>query len=191
MAPNPALALDLSSGPLHIFVIADDITRAQLATNVGVRCDIWVADDIAEAQIALLHARAVADLNQLKTLTIPAVVLCANTSVARMALAQGARGAIRDDSGAASVVAALVAAVSGLTVLDMPSRKQNREHSDLTAREFEVLEYVARGCSNRDIASLLEISEHTVKFHVGGLLNKLCAATRAEAVAIAAREQLL
>ncbi len=191
MAPNPALRLGLSSGPLRIHVRADDITRAQLASRVGVRSDIWVAADIADAQVALLHARNVADLGPLDGFEVPTVVLAADPDLSRIALARGARGAISDTATAASVVAALVAAVSGLTVIDVPPVERNREVSNLTAREFEVLEYVARGCSNKDIASLLEISEHTIKFHVGGLLAKLGAATRAEAVAIAAREQLI
>jgi two-component system, NarL family, nitrate/nitrite response regulator NarL len=61
----------------------------------------------------------------------------------------------------------------------------------LTAREREVLELVAEGMSNRAIAERLAISEHTVKFHVGALLGKLGAATRAELVAIAVRRGLI
>jgi len=61
----------------------------------------------------------------------------------------------------------------------------------LTPREREVLELVAEGMSNRAIAERLAISEHTVKFHVGALLGKLSAATRAELVAIALRRGLI
>lgn len=61
----------------------------------------------------------------------------------------------------------------------------------LTKREREVLELVAEGMSNRAIAERLGNSEHTVKFHVGSLLGKLNAATRAELVAIAARRGLI
>ena len=61
----------------------------------------------------------------------------------------------------------------------------------LTPREREVLELVAEGMSNRALAERLGISEHTVKFHVGALLGKLAAATRAELVAIAVRRGLI
>ena len=61
----------------------------------------------------------------------------------------------------------------------------------LTPREREVLELVAEGMSNRAIAERLAISEHTVKFHVGALLGKLAASTRAELVAIAVRRGLI
>ena len=61
----------------------------------------------------------------------------------------------------------------------------------LTAREREVLELVTEGMSNRAIGEQLSISEHTVKFHVGALLGKLAASTRAELVAIALRRGLI
>jgi DNA-binding NarL/FixJ family response regulator len=55
----------------------------------------------------------------------------------------------------------------------------------LNPRELEVLEQLARGRRNREIASDLQISENTVKFHVGNVLAKLGAASRGEAGAIA------
>jgi len=55
----------------------------------------------------------------------------------------------------------------------------------LTSREVEVLEFMRRGLSNRDIGKALEISEHTAKAHVCAILGKLGAADRAEAVNIA------
>ena len=52
-----------------------------------------------------------------------------------------------------------------------------------TPRELDVLAAIGDGLSNKMIARRLEISPHTVKFHVESLLKKLCARTRAEAVA--------
>jgi DNA-binding NarL/FixJ family response regulator len=78
---------------------------------------------------------------------------------------------------------------------DGPARAGASDHEaavePLTPREREVLELVAEGMSNRAIAERLAISEHTVKFHVGALLGKLSAATRAELVAIALRRGLI
>ena len=52
----------------------------------------------------------------------------------------------------------------------------------LTAREQDVLEQIAAGRSNREIASALGISEHTVKFHVSAVLGKLGVSSRAAAI---------
>jgi len=52
----------------------------------------------------------------------------------------------------------------------------------LTARELEVLELMAKGLANREIADALGISSHTAKFHVAQILDKTGSATRTEAV---------
>jgi DNA-binding NarL/FixJ family response regulator len=59
----------------------------------------------------------------------------------------------------------------------------NMPTESLTPRELEVLQLMARGLTNRQIAGRLQISEHTVKFHAGAVLGKLNARSRAEAVA--------
>ena len=57
----------------------------------------------------------------------------------------------------------------------------------LTSREREVLALVASGISNKGIARQLQVSPNTVKFHIAAILDKLDAATRAEAVVAALR----
>ena len=61
----------------------------------------------------------------------------------------------------------------------------------LTPREREVLEALARGLGNKQIAAELGVSERTVKFHVSSLFAKLGAGNRTEAVTIAARAGLV
>jgi two-component system, NarL family, response regulator LiaR len=61
----------------------------------------------------------------------------------------------------------------------------------LTPRELEVLEALALGRTNREIATELEISERTVKFHVSSILDKLGAGNRTEAVSLARRQGLV
>jgi DNA-binding NarL/FixJ family response regulator len=56
------------------------------------------------------------------------------------------------------------------------------DHEPLTPRELEVFELLGKGLSNPDIGSVLGISTHTAKYHVGQILAKVGAATRAEAV---------
>jgi len=57
----------------------------------------------------------------------------------------------------------------------------------LTYRETQILNYVAQGNSNKQIAHILEISEQTIKNHVSSILRKLNANDRAHAVALAMR----
>jgi NarL family two-component system response regulator LiaR len=62
---------------------------------------------------------------------------------------------------------------------------------DLSVRELEVLALMAEGLSNAEIAQRLTISVSTVKYHVRGILSKLGAASRAEAVALALQHDLI
>jgi DNA-binding NarL/FixJ family response regulator len=94
-----------------------------------------------------------------------------------------------------TLAAALLASARGLvsiprqemaTLLPHDERIEpavNAPTESLTPRELEVLQLMARGLTNRQIAGRLQISEHTVKFHAGAVLGKLNARSRAEAVA--------
>jgi DNA-binding NarL/FixJ family response regulator len=62
---------------------------------------------------------------------------------------------------------------------------------DLTPRERHVLEALAEGQSNKEIAQRLSLSEETVKSHLRSLYEKLGAADRAHAVSIALRQRLI
>ena len=63
--------------------------------------------------------------------------------------------------------------------------------SSLTPKETEVLKWVRQGKSTWDISTILGISERTVKFHVGNIMQKLDATTRTHAVAIALEQGLV
>jgi DNA-binding NarL/FixJ family response regulator len=137
---------------------------------------------------------------------LPAVVLAATPQEYRGAtLTTGApRGYLLQHAGGEEIAAALQAVVRGLIVLDpavaaqmQPTPAAPRVSADeeagepLTEREREVLRLLALGLPNKAIALRLGISEHTVKFHVGAILAKLGAASRTEAVMVAARRGLL
>ena len=61
----------------------------------------------------------------------------------------------------------------------------------MTPRENDVLWFLAEGLPNKGVASRLEVSEHTVKFHVNSIMGKLNAQNRTEAVTLATRPGLL
>ena len=73
------------------------------------------------------------------------------------------------------------------------ARLDGAENSDgaLTRRELGVLRLVAQGLSNKEIASELGISTHTVKYHLASLLAKLGVHSRTEAVTIGLRKGMV
>jgi len=124
-----------------------------------------------------------------------AVVLLAD-HVPPRALVPGtpARGWLRREASDAELAAAVLAVGAGLAVVDPHLEARAAPEDDriaLTDREREVLSLVAVGMTNRAIALQLGISEHTAKFHVGAVLSKLGAQSRAEAVSVAVRLGLL
>jgi DNA-binding NarL/FixJ family response regulator len=77
---------------------------------------------------------------------------------------------------------------------DVPAGKVERAPDlvePLTTREVEVLEQMAAGLSNRQIAQALGISEHTVKFHVSAVLGKLGVSSRSAAIRHGLRQGLV
>lgn len=70
-------------------------------------------------------------------------------------------------------------------------REIDKSIQPLTPRELEVLQLLSEGLLNKEIAWKLGITEHTVKFHVASLLEKLNASSRTEAVAKGIRGGLI
>jgi DNA-binding NarL/FixJ family response regulator len=105
-------------------------------------------------------------------------------------LEEGARGVIPLDAAGDELESALRAVAYGLVVLPpelvpafaRPLRSVEPLPEPLTPREVEVLRHLAHGTGNKIIAYELGISEHTVKFHVAQLMQKLRAGSRTEAV---------
>ena len=131
------------------------------------------------------------------------------------ALQSGARGILPNDASTNEILAAVTSAANGLVSL-LPEMledvlsfsvgangwntgnendKQNFSSNDLiealTPREAEILEMMTDGASNKSIAYQLDISEHTVKFHVASIFAKLGVNTRTEAVTQALRRGLI
>jgi DNA-binding NarL/FixJ family response regulator len=88
---------------------------------------------------------------------------------------------------------ALESSVASKLMRHMNKRSSKREPPAIhfSKREKQVLELLAVGRTNRDIATKLFISESTVKFHVHAILSKLDAGNRTEAVSIAAQQGII
>lgn len=112
----------------------------------------------------------------------------------RCALAQGVDGYLVVGCSVDSVAEATRAVHQGLRHLDPVATHRIAEsmfHEPLTGRETQVLQLAAIGCANKVIAARLQIGVGTVKTHMRSLLDKLDAASRTEAAAVAHRRGLL
>lgn len=199
----------------RVLVVGDDsLARAGLVALVSTLSDVELvgqaaaADDAASTLDAFNPDIALWDLGWSPSTAferlaeyieaeVSVVALVSNEEHASRARASGALGVLARDVGAASLQAALAAVAQGMLVLDpeltppVPHAPPGDAVEALTRRELEVLRLLAEGSSNKAIAYGLDISEHTVKFHVNSIFAKLHAQSRTEAVAIATRLGLI
>jgi two-component system, NarL family, response regulator YdfI len=183
------------------------VGEASAVESVGVqasdsRAEVLLIDAAdGNAASAVIETLAEADLAS----EIPTVVLVdePGASEVAQALRAGVRALLPREAPAEQIAAALNAATLGLVTLlpeeiaavaqvSSAARPDLSELTDtLTPREREVLQMLAAGLANKEIATRLNISDHTAKFHVAAILGKLGAATRTEAVTIGIRRGLV
>ena len=179
-----------------LVVAADPLVRAGLAALLGAHGVTVVAElapeDDAEAFVdASLDAVVWEGTETPPRLLVPLLVLITEGEEVNGALEAGATGVLLRTAEGERMVTALQAMVAGLVVLEpalteflgAESHQGDAPFGDLTPREAQVLGLLSEGLSNKGIAKRLEISEHTVKFHVNALLSKFGARTRTEVVA--------
>ena len=201
LSREPALVLVGGSGTVN--AVGDDVVECE----PDVVLLELPANDSADS-LAALHLLSI-DADDSARPAPAVVVLTDERDAERLgsALCAGVRAILPRDAGAAEIIAAVGAAAAGLVSvarqwIDVvipargvtrpnPSRDDPARQAPLTARELDVLRLIAEGLANKQIASRLGISEHTVKFHVAAVFAKLRASTRAEAVMNGARRGLI
>jgi len=117
----------------------------------------------------------------------------ASDSIAH-ALRNGASGAVLKSAEDTELIAAIRAVIAGERYLSDDIRKQLTQDPpipDLTPRQEQILQSMTRGLTNAEIAKQLGIRRDGVNLHVIAILQKIGAANRTEAVAIALRKNLL
>ena len=116
------------------------------------------------------------------------------------AIEAGCSGFLTKDRAAAEVADAVRAAAAGEALISpallarlLPklNRTQREVGADLTDREREILKFLARGSSNKAIASELYLSINTIRNYIQSVLRKLGAHSKLEAVATAVREGII
>jgi two-component system, NarL family, response regulator YdfI len=163
--------------------------------------DILLIDGMYDAGEAEREGLAVADVTDQAAV----VLLVDQPDQAQVAQAfrNGVRGVLQREISTQQLQAALQAVAAGLIVVHpaevntfLPTPTSSATEitplpEPLTKREREVLQMLATGLGNKEIAARLAISDHTAKFHVASILGKLGASTRTEAVAIGIRHGLI
>lgn len=186
------------------------ILAASLAVRVGLRAlledpmdFVVIADasgldelDIDLEDVDLLLVSGISGLPELVAWDIGVVGMVGGEQDARQIIDSGvpAWGMIHHDSSAEELMTAIRAVSQGM-IISAPgllefanpgrpksSSSENELIEELTPREMEVLQLLAQGLANKQIAHELEISEHTVKFHISSIYAKLGATNRTEAV---------
>jgi len=192
-----------SDESIRVAVVARDrLSRAGLAALLGAFDDLIVeeldVDDFLASRIRVMRPDAIladGDAGDLRLLEAAGVVLLDDPALAAETLAAGARGILMRDASPQRIRAALIAASEGIIAIDdalanavlQQTRPMHDLVEPLTARELEVMQLLASGQTNKEIANRMGVTEHTVKFHVNSILGKLGVATRTEAVVHAAR----
>lgn len=194
-------------------LLADDphLTVVERATALE---EIFTPHVVAMVDVLLVAIDDAAPLREAlaalhEEVALPPVVVLWNPArpdVVQAMLRLGVRAILPRNAGAREVVAALEGANAGLVALSPeildalvgPNGRSPVRTSlpasptvPLSPREREILGLVADGLGNKIVASRLGISEHTVKTHIASIFTKLGADTRAEAVAIGARQGMI
>ena len=178
----------------------------QLAGSFGSVASLVSFARNAQLDVVVIDSDSIPDLLH-EPISDAVIVLLTAVSDARSIsrlLRNRTRAILSRESDPDDVISAIYAAQDGLVLLSAPAAAslaavyddralevEIGSSEEMTSRETEVLRMLAEGLVNKDIATRLGISEHTVKFHISSILDKLGAATRTEAVALGIRRGLI
>jgi two-component system, NarL family, response regulator LiaR len=160
------------------------VSELNIASNPDHRVDVALFDTYGHARGGVDRVRSLATDPRVGTVAVYTWRLPPGQVEAL--LTAGAGGVLAKSLPAAVLVDSLIAIHRGETVVS-PMFRRPRELSwpghefGLTARESDVAAFLAKGCSNREIADALFVSEHTVKTHLKSIFRKTGVASRAGA----------
>jgi two-component system, NarL family, response regulator YdfI len=177
-----------------------------LAASFGTVASLVSFARSTELDVIVIDTDSIRDL-LLEPTSDAAIVLLTEVTEARSIsrlLRSGVRAILSRESDPDDVLTAIYASYDGLVLLsaptaeslaavygDQPMENETELSEEITSRETDVLKMLAQGLVNKDIAARLGISEHTVKFHISSILDKLGASTRTEAVTLGIRRGLI
>ena len=186
------LRLSLSRSP-HIRVIGEAADGAGAVALAERRRPTVVIMDIRMPGMDGLEATKILT-QRLPDTAVLIFTAYSERSLLGRGLESGAKGYILKEAPHQTLLRAIEKVVAGEGYVDpalMPAFLPGKGEDMLTTREREILQLLADGMSNADVAAKLFISQETVKSHVRHILAKLEAETRTQAVAIALREAMI
>jgi two-component system, NarL family, response regulator len=212
-----ALATPQRGVPITVLIAdAHPVVRDGLTMILNSQRDIMVVADAADGEEAcslcqlLLPGIVILDLRlpkkdgmqilrelRSRKTSKPKVVImtsCDTQEDIRSAVRAGAKAFLTKVADPQEICEAVRRVADGETYFPAEVRLKLAEsfsHAELSQREIEVLEKMARGKSNKEVGAALYISEGTVKYHVNAILRKLDAIGRVEAIAVAIRRGLI
>ena len=172
----------------------------------GIAAAARLAPDVTIVDLAMPGMGGLAAIPELRRVAPRTAILVFtmhhNTAYVHEAMRAGARGYVLKSAPKEELLAAIRALTAGGGYLQpaitgtvlrrlLSDTRVAGGRSAITAREVQILEAVADGKSNKEIAGALAIAEDTVKTHLRNLFEKLGATDRAQAVAIALRQNLI
>lgn len=192
---------------LRVLIIAEDETEYRKLSRtfeeapgfvvVGVTAtSSSVTPQPANFDVAIIQAPRLVRPVPFPEVRVPTLYLLTDESAQSKNLT-GKTAVLSRDANAQQIRAAAMAVAAGLQIVQ-PNRSAAVESEaevaffePLTDRELRVLNLLADGLSNPQIARLLSISRNTVKFHVSSIISKLGATSRTEAVTMAIKRGLI
>ncbi|MGI6669501.1 MAG: response regulator [Acetivibrionales bacterium] len=201
----------IRQGLKQILELEEDIYVVSQASNgdEAVKCAIEHEPDIILMDINMPGTNGLQAISEIKKQKIPSKIIVLTIHEDReylfKTLQMGADGYVLKDAEPSVLIEAIRSVFSGQSYIQQNmttelikefnrvtrSEKEKREKNNLTPREIEVLQLIAEGMINKEIARQLYISEKTVKNHVSNIFRKLNVSDRTQAAIYAFRHNII
>ena len=191
--------------PTRVFIAADTDAEARKLVQTFKQspgfavAGFGLADRLIQVRdgvdVILIHSSELGRIPALSQATVPILYLVQGET--RTLRLDRASAVLRQDASPAQIRAAIAALAAGLHVESLSTTAFSDDGADfalqeaLTDREIGVLNLIAEGLTNPEIARRLSISRNTVKFHVSSIIAKLGAASRTDAVTLGMKRGLI
>ena len=191
--------------PTRVFIVADTDAEARKLVQTFKQspgfavAGFGLADRLIQVRdgvdVILIHSSELGRIPARSQATVPILYLVQGET--RTLRLDRASAVLRQDASPAQIRAATAALAAGLHVESLSTTAFSDDGADfalqeaLTDREIGVLNLIAEGLTNPEIARRLRISRNTVKFHVSSIIAKLGAASRTDAVTLGMKRGLI